>query len=182
MPNSTGEGWVLQCLCPNGTTLGVHYLDNKTCCFYCSVAKWCPTLWDSMDYSTPDSAVLHYLPDLLKFMPIELVMPSNHLILCRPLLLWPSIFPSIRVFSKESALHIRWSNIAWPALPPKLPRELGYHYSLWLVLIAHPYLTSFSSPPYCFIFLPIFLEDYLMSHFLQNPGLRSSDWLLGNPA
>ena len=39
---------------------------------------------------------------------IELVMPSNHLILCRPLLLPPSIFPSIRVFSNESALHIRW--------------------------------------------------------------------------
>ena len=45
---------------------------------------------------------------LLKPMPIELVIPSNHLILCRPLLLPPSIFPSIRVFSNESALHIRW--------------------------------------------------------------------------
>ena len=43
-----------------------------------------------------------------KPMSIESVMPSNHLILCRPLLLLPSIFPSIRVFSKESALHIRW--------------------------------------------------------------------------
>ena len=41
-------------------------------------------------------------------MPIESVMPSNHLILCHPLLLLPSIFPSIRVFSNESALHIRW--------------------------------------------------------------------------
>ena len=45
---------------------------------------------------------------LLKPMSIELVMPSNHLILCHPLLLLPSIFPSIRVFSNESALHIRW--------------------------------------------------------------------------
>ena len=45
---------------------------------------------------------------LLKLMSIESVMPSNHLILCRPLLLPPSIFPSIRVFPKESALHIRW--------------------------------------------------------------------------
>ena len=45
---------------------------------------------------------------LLKLVSIELVMPSNHLILCRPLLLLPSIFPSIRVFSSESALHIRW--------------------------------------------------------------------------
>ena len=43
-----------------------------------------------------------------KLMSIESVMPSNHLILCRPLLLLPSIFPSIRVFSNESVLHIRW--------------------------------------------------------------------------
>ena len=45
---------------------------------------------------------------LLKLMSIESVMPSNHLILCGPLLLLPSVFPSIRVFSNESALHIRW--------------------------------------------------------------------------
>ena len=45
---------------------------------------------------------------LLKFMSIKSVMPSNHLILCHPLLLQPSVFPSIRVFSNESALHIRW--------------------------------------------------------------------------
>jgi len=46
---------------------------------------------------------------LLKLMSIELMMPSNHLILCPPLLLLPSIFPSIRVFSNESVLHIMWS-------------------------------------------------------------------------
>ena len=46
---------------------------------------------------------------LLKLMSIELVMPSNHLILCRPLLLLPSIFPSISIFSDESVLHIRWA-------------------------------------------------------------------------
>ena len=45
---------------------------------------------------------------LLKLMSVESMMPSNHLILCHPLLLLPSIFPSIRVFSSESALHIRW--------------------------------------------------------------------------
>ena len=44
----------------------------------------------------------------LKFKPIKMVMPCNHLILCRPLLFLPSIFPSIRVFSNKSALHIRW--------------------------------------------------------------------------
>ena len=47
---------------------------------------------------------------LLKLRSIESVMPSNHLVLCRPLLLLPSIFPSIRVFSNESVLHVRWPN------------------------------------------------------------------------
>ena len=48
---------------------------------------------------------------LLKLMPIELLMPSNHLILCHPFLLPPSIFPRIRVFFSESILHIRWPKI-----------------------------------------------------------------------
>ena len=61
-----------------------------------------------MDCSTPGLPVHHQLPELPKLMSIELVMPSNHLILCCPLLLLPSIFPSIRVFSNESALRIRW--------------------------------------------------------------------------
>ena len=77
--------------------------------YYYSVLKLCLTLCDPMDYSTPGLPVHHQLSEfnLLKLMSIELVMPSNHLILCHPLLL-PSIFPSIRVFSSESALHIRW--------------------------------------------------------------------------
>ena len=62
-----------------------------------------------MDCSTPGFPVLCHLPDLAQTQSIESVMPSNHLILCRPLLLLPSIFPSIMVFSNESALHIRWS-------------------------------------------------------------------------
>ena len=61
-----------------------------------------------MDCSTPGLPVHHQLMSLLKFMFIESVMPSNHLILCCPLLLPPSIFPNIRVFSNESVLHIRW--------------------------------------------------------------------------
>ena len=61
-----------------------------------------------MDCSTPGLPVHHQLRSLLKLMSIEPVMPSNHLVLCRPLLLLPSIFPSIRVFSNESVLRIRW--------------------------------------------------------------------------
>ena len=65
-------------------------------------------------FATPRTAALQASlsitnsQSLLKLMSIELVMPSNHLILCCPLLLLPSIFPSIRVFSNESVLHIRW--------------------------------------------------------------------------
>ena len=55
----------------------------------------------------PMDCIMPGFSNLLKLMSIELVMPSNHLILCRPLLL-PSVFPSITVFSKESVLHIRW--------------------------------------------------------------------------
>ena len=75
---------------------------------YCSVTKSSLTLWDPIDWWTPGSPVLHYLGSLLRFVSIELVVLSNHLILCCSLLLLPSIFPSIRVFSKESALPIRW--------------------------------------------------------------------------
>ena len=73
-------------------------------CF--SVDKLCPALCNPMDYSTPGFTISE---SLLKLMSIESVMPSNHLILCHPLFLLPSIFPSIRVLSSELALCIRWS-------------------------------------------------------------------------
>ena len=66
------------------------------------------TLCDSMNRSTPGLPVHHQLLEFTQTMSIESVMPSNHLILCYPLLLPPSIFPSIRVFSNESVLCIRW--------------------------------------------------------------------------
>ena len=61
-----------------------------------------------MNHSTPGLPVHHQLPELPKLMSIESVMPSRHLILCRPLLLLPPTPPSIRVFSNESTLHMRW--------------------------------------------------------------------------
>ena len=63
-----------------------------------------------MNWSTPRLPVRHQLPELpkLMFMSVESVMPFNHLIICHALLLLPSIFPSIRIFSNESVLHIRW--------------------------------------------------------------------------
>ena len=77
-------------------------------CCCCSVAKSCPTLCNPMDCSTPGFLSFTVPWSLLKLMSIESVMPSNHLILCCPLLLLPLVFPSIRVFSNESILRIRW--------------------------------------------------------------------------
>ena len=74
---------------------------------FSSVTQLCTTLCDPMNHSTPDLPVHHQLPEFTQTHVHWSVMPSNHLILCRPLLP-PSIFPTIRVFSNESALHIRW--------------------------------------------------------------------------
>ena len=70
------------------------------------VSQSCPTLCNPMDSSIPGFPVHHW--SLFKLMSIESVMPSNYLILCHPLLLLPSIFPSISVFSNKPAPRIRW--------------------------------------------------------------------------
>ena len=72
---------------------------------FSSVAQSCPTLCDPHELQHTRPPCPSPSP---KLMSIELVMPSNHLILCHPLLLLPSIFPNITVFSNESTLHIRW--------------------------------------------------------------------------
>ena len=112
--SSQMNGWDASRTSCLGSALG-QTQPGKSCCpnsvrslaGCCSVAKSCPTLCDLMDCSTPGSSVLHYSQSLLKFMCTESVMLSNHLILCC-LLLLPSIFLSIRVFSNQLALHIRW--------------------------------------------------------------------------
>ena len=73
---------------------------------FTSVAQSCLTLCDPMDCSMPGLPVHHQLPQFAQTH--ELVMPSNHLILCHPFLLLPSFFPRNRVPSNESVLHIRW--------------------------------------------------------------------------
>ena len=76
--------------------------------YCCPVTKQSPTLCDPTDSSSQASLSFIVSCSLPKLTSIKSVMPSNHLILCRPLHLMLSIFPSIRVFSNESALHIRW--------------------------------------------------------------------------
>ena len=68
----------------------------------------CPTLCDPVDRSTPGFPVHHQLPEFTQTHVHRVSDATNHLILCCPLLLLPSFFPSIRVFSNESAFHIRW--------------------------------------------------------------------------
>ena len=75
---------------------------------FSSVSQSCLTFCNAMDCSSQASLFITNSQSLLKLMSLESVMPSNYLILCRPLLLSPSIFPSIKVFSNESVFLIRW--------------------------------------------------------------------------
>ena len=91
-----------------GSISSIEYQSCKgrfryCCC--CSVSQSCVTICDLMDCSTQGFPVHHHLWELIS---VESVMSSNHLILCCLLLLLPSISPSIKVFSNESVLHIRW--------------------------------------------------------------------------
>ena len=76
--------------------------------YCCSFTQTCPTLCIPMDCRTPGLLSFTIFKSLLKLMSVDSMMLFNHLILCCPLLLLPSIFSRIRVFSKESALCIRW--------------------------------------------------------------------------
>ena len=111
--------------------------------FHCSVqfslvAQSCPTLRDPMNRRTPGLPVHHQLPEF-RLTSIESVMPSSHLILCRPLLLLPPIPPSIRVFSSESTLHMRWPKywgFTFSIIPSKeIPGLISFRMD-WLDLLA----------------------------------------------
>ena len=92
-----------------------------------------------MHCSTPGFPVHHQLPELTQTHVLASVMPSNHLILCGPLLLLPSIFPSIRVFCSESFLHIRWPkywSFSFNIIPSKeIPGLISFRMD-WLDLLA----------------------------------------------
>ena len=98
------------------TVLSLTYLHIKwrlyQCkCFQFSSVGSVVTLCDPMDCSMQAFLSIPNAQSLLKLMSIKLVTPSNHPILCCPLLLMPSVFPSIRVFSSEWVLHIRWPKV-----------------------------------------------------------------------
>ena len=90
--------WTL--FCPIGLFILVPIVVQSLICVQLFVTPWTAECQASLSFATSQS--------LLKLTSIESQMPSNHLVLCHPFLLLPSIFPSIRVFSDESVLHITW--------------------------------------------------------------------------
>ena len=106
---------------------------------FSSVAQLCPTLCDRMNHSTSGLPVHHQLRSSLRLRSIESVMPSSHLILGRPLLLLPPIPPSIKVFSSESTLRMRWPkywSFSFSINPSKeIPGLLSFRMD-WLDLLA----------------------------------------------
>ena len=122
--------WLCWALCPNTIWHVAGEVLFRYSVQFSSVAQSCPTPWNPMNRSSPGLPVHHQLPEFFKLMPIESVIPSSHLILCRPLLLLPPIPSSIRVFSNESALSFRW------------PKYWSFSFSI-SPSNEHPGLTSF---------------------------------------
>ena len=128
---------------------------------FSSVAQSCPTLCDPMNCRRQASLSITNSQSLPKLMSIELVMPSSHLILCRPLLLLPPIPPSIRVFSNESTLHIRW------------PKYWGFSFSI-SPSNEHPGLISFRMDWLDLLAVQRTLKSLLQHHSSKASILRCS--------
>ena len=139
----------------------------------------CPTLCDLMDCSTPGFLSNTNSQSLLKFKCIKSVMPSSHLILCCPLLLPLSIFPSIRVFSNELIHHIRWPkywSFSFPISPSNEYSGLIAFRMDWLDLLAvqgalkkfspTPHFKSINSLALSFLYSPTLtsIHDYWKNH------------------
>ena len=127
--------------------------------FSCSVVS---DSFDHMDCSMPGFLYITNFWSLLKLMSIESVMPSNHLILCHSLLPLPSIFLSIRVFSNELAVHIRWQKY-WSFSPSNEYSRLISFRTDWFDLLAIQKTLKFSTVQF---------SHSVVSDSLQPPGLQ----------
>ena len=137
---------------------------------FSSVSQSCLTLCDPMDCSMPGFPVHHWHSELTQTQSIELVMPSNHLILCYPLLLLPLIFPSIMVFSNDSAFRIRWPKY-WSfsfSISPSNEHSglISFRMHCWISLQSKGLSRVFSKPQFRNI-------DSLVLSFLYIPNLTS---------
>ena len=126
-----------------------------------------PTLCDPMDYSTPGFPVLHISWSLLKLMSIKSVMPSNYLIFCCSLLLLPLVFLSIRIFSNELALHIRW------------PKYWSFNFSI-SPSTEYSGLISFGIDWFHFLAVQGTLKSLLQHHNLKTSILQCSVFFMSN--
>ena len=143
---------------------------------FSSVTQSCPTLCDPMNCSTPGLPVHYQFPrSFLKLMSIESVMPSNHLILCHPLILLLSIFPSIRVFSNEWVFLIRWPKYWSFSISPsnEHPGVISFRMD-WLDLLAvqgtlKSLLQHLSSLALSFLYNPTLtsIHDYWKNYSLD---------------
>ena len=139
-----------------------------------------------MDCSMPASLSFTISQSLLKLMSIESVMPSNHFILCHPLLLLPSIFPNIKVLSSELALHIRWPKY-WKFSSSVSPSNEYSGLSGWITLKAKGFIRVFSrttvqnisSSELSFLYGPTLtsIHDYWENHGFDSVQLSSVQWL-----
>ena len=128
---------------------------------FSSFAQSCPTLCNPMNCSMPASLSITSCRSLPKLTPIESVMPSSHLILCRPLLLLTPIPPSIRVFSNESTLRMRW------------PKYWSFSFSV-IPSKEHPGLISFRMDWLDFLAVQGTLKSLLQHHSSKPSILRHS--------
>ena len=125
-----------------------------------SVAQSCPTLCDPMDCSSQATLSITSSQSLFKLISIESVMPSSHLILCHPLLLLPPIPPSIKVFSNESTLRIRW------------PKYWSFSFSI-IPSKEHPGLISLCSIKVAAVVSSLLLfSSSVVSSYLRPHGLQ----------
>ena len=146
------------------------------------VAQSCPTLCDPMNCSTPGLPVHHQVPEFTQTHVHRVGMPSSHLILCHPLLLLPPIPPSIRVFSNESTLHMRWPkywSFSFSITPSKeIPGLISFRMD-WLDLLVvqgdsqesspTPQFKSINSSALSFLHSPTFtsIHDHWKNHNLD---------------
>ena len=137
---------------------------------FSSVAQLCPTFVTPWTAACQASLSITNSRSLLKLMSIESVMPSNHLILCHPLLFLPSIFPSIRVFSNESVLRIRWPeywSFSFSISPSSEFSELiSFRWTGWISLQSKGLSRVFSK-------MTVQKHQFLVLSFLYSPTLTS---------
>ena len=145
---------------------------------YYQFSQSCPTLRPhGLQHATLPSLSITNSWSLLKLVSIASVMPSNHFILCRPLLLPPSFFPRVRVFSSESVLHIRWPkywSFSFSISPSNEYSGLIFFRINWLDLLAvqgtqessKPHFKSINSSAFGFLYSPTLtsIRDYWKNH------------------